>query len=397
MSARPDFALNERRAELDAGMRNLGLHKLNGLEQDSVRWGRLLDRLCAYLALLHKWNQVHNLTAIREPAQMVTLHLLDSLALLPWLQQIAITPTRRVLDVGTGGGLPGIPLAIAGPSLMGTSFLSVGLLDSNQKKAAFLQQAVTELELNQSDTEVRVFAERIELHRPVAPYDLILCRAFSSLTEFVQPTRSLLASLNVETVTEQGYLQSPYRSLRYLTPQAGIYAYGPERYPGTRTSTAAATRLKAYLPWRATAEGQYRFFTDTWGIRAHTAGLEYVQPAFGRWTFSGRYRYYTQGAATFYSDLFARADAQNFMGRDKEYSPFDSHAIGLGASYALDLDALRWLGKSSVTLQVDHTRARYHDFRDLRGRPPGSTTLPGTEPLYGLDATVLQLYLSAWF
>ena len=185
MSARP---------ELDAGMRSLGLHKLNGLEQDSVRWGRLLDRLCAYLALLHKWNQVHNLTAIREPAQMVTLHLLDSLALLPCLQQIAITPTRRVLDVGTGGGLPGIPLAIAGPSLMGTSFLSVGLLDSNQKKAAFLQQAVTELELNQPDTEVRVFAERIELHRPVAPYDLILCRAFSSLTEFVQPTRSLLAS-----------------------------------------------------------------------------------------------------------------------------------------------------------------------------------------------------------
>jgi len=193
MSARPDFALIERRAELDAGMRSLGLQKLNGLEHDPVRWNRLLDRLCAYLALLHKWNQVHNLTAIREPAQMVTLHLLDSLALLPCLQQIAVTPTRRVLDVGTGGGLPGIPLTIAGPSLMGTALLSVGLLDSNQKKAAFLQQAVTELELNQSDTEARVFAERIELHRPTVLYDLILCRAFSSLTEFVQPTRSLLA------------------------------------------------------------------------------------------------------------------------------------------------------------------------------------------------------------
>ena len=156
MSARPDFALSERRAELDAGMRSLGLQKLNGLEHDPLRWNQLLDRLCAYLALLHKWNQVHNLTAIREPAQMVTLHLLDSLALLPWLQQPAITPSRRVLDVGTGGGLPGIPLAIAGPSLMGTSFLSVGLLDSNQKKAAFLQQAVTELELNQSNTRTSV-------------------------------------------------------------------------------------------------------------------------------------------------------------------------------------------------------------------------------------------------
>ena len=229
MSARPDFALNQRRAELDAGMRSLGLHKLNDLEQDSVRWGRLLDRLCAYLALLHKWNQVHNLTAIREPAQMVTLHLLDSLALLPWLQQIAITPTRRVLDVGTGGGLPGIPLAIAGPSLTGTSFLSVGLLDSNQKKAAFLQQAVTELELNQSDTEVRVFAERIELHRPVALYDLILCRAFSSLTEFVQPTRSLLAS-GGELAAMKGVL--PQDEIDALPKDIRVYATHRLHVPG---------------------------------------------------------------------------------------------------------------------------------------------------------------------
>ena len=194
MSARPDFALNQRRAELDAGMRQLALQKLDALEHDPARWNRLLDRLCGYLALLHKWNQVHNLTAIRAPAQMVTLHLLDSLALLPWLQQTDFAPMRRVLDVGTGGGLPGIPLAIAGPSLLGADSLSVGLLDSNQKKAAFLQQAVTELELNQAKTEVRVFAERIELHRPSALYDLIVCRAFSSLAEFVQPTRSLLAS-----------------------------------------------------------------------------------------------------------------------------------------------------------------------------------------------------------
>jgi 16S rRNA (guanine527-N7)-methyltransferase len=229
MSARPDFALGERRAELDAGMRSLGLNTLNGLEQDPVRWACLLDRLCAYLALLHKWNQVHNLTAIREPAQMVTLHLLDSLALLPRLQQIAITPTRRVLDVGTGGGLPGIPLAIAGPSLMGTSFLSVGLLDSNQKKTAFLQQAVTELELNQSDTEVRVFAERIELHRPAAPYDLILCRAFSSLTEFVQPTRSLLAAGGV-LAAMKGVL--PQDEIDALPEDVRVYATHQLQVPG---------------------------------------------------------------------------------------------------------------------------------------------------------------------
>ena len=150
-----------------------------------------LDALGRYLESLYRANATMNLTAVPEGEEAWHRHVVDSLSLLPW---IASTGATTVIDVGTGGGLPGIPLAIAGPSLMGTSFLSVGLLDSNQKKAAFLQQAVTELELNQSDTEVRVFAERIELHRPDAPYDLILCRAFSSLTEFVQPTRSLLAS-----------------------------------------------------------------------------------------------------------------------------------------------------------------------------------------------------------
>jgi 16S rRNA (guanine527-N7)-methyltransferase len=112
---------------------------------------------------------------------------------------------------------------------MGTSFLSVGLLDSNQKKAAFLQQAVTELELNQSDTEVRVFAERIELHRPVAPYDLILCRAFSSLTEFVQPTRSLLASGGV-LAAMKGVL--PQDEIDALPKDIRVYATHRLHVPG---------------------------------------------------------------------------------------------------------------------------------------------------------------------
>ncbi|MFM1885541.1 MAG: hypothetical protein RL026_698 [Pseudomonadota bacterium] len=210
-------------------------------------------------------------------------------------------------------------------------------------------------------------------------------------------TRELLAGVNLETITEQGYLQSPYRSLRYLTPQPGLWAYGPEQYPGTRTSTAAAARLKGYLPWRASAELHYRYFTDTWGVRAHTAGLEYLHPVGDRWTLSGRYRHYRQGAADFYADLFPRADAQNFMGRDKEYSTFRSHALGLGASYRLPWQGPRWLARSAVTLQLDRSSTRYQDFRNLVGRPPGSGTTPGTEPLYALDATVVQVYLSAWY
>jgi hypothetical protein len=210
-------------------------------------------------------------------------------------------------------------------------------------------------------------------------------------------TRNMLAALNVETTTEEGYLQNPYRALRYLGPVAGTYATGPEIYPRTRTGTAAAARLKYYLPWRAAAEAQYRYFTDTWGIRAHTGGLEYTQPAWGKWQFSTRYRYYTQNAASFYSDLFPGANYQNFMARDKNYAAYASHTLGVGASYDFPLFfASRWLTKGTVNLHYDFIKIDYKDFRDLRRFPPGAAT-PGTEPLYGYNASVIQLFVSFWY
>ena len=93
-------------------------------------------------------------------------------------------------------------------------------------------------------------------------------------------TRNMLVGLNFETTTEEGYLQNPYRSIRFLAP-GNSYGFGPEIYPRTRTGSAGSLRVKYYLPWRAAADGQYRYFSDTWGIRAHTATLEYTQPAFG--------------------------------------------------------------------------------------------------------------------
>ena len=208
-------------------------------------------------------------------------------------------------------------------------------------------------------------------------------------------TRNMLLSLNFETVTEQGYLQNPYRFMRYAGP-ANSYTLAPEVFPATRTGNAGSGRLKYYLPWRAALEGSYRFYTDTWGINAHTAGLEYTQPMWGRWVFSGSYRYYTQNSANFFSDVFPRAGYQNFMVRDKETSALVGQTVGLAASYNFPVTWASWLKKGSANLHVSHMLVDYSQFRDLREFPSGSTT-PGTEPLYSLDANIFQFFVSFWF
>jgi 16S rRNA (guanine527-N7)-methyltransferase len=134
-----------------------------------------------YLDLLEKWNRVYNLTAIRERSRMVTHHLLDSLAVLPYVRG------PRVLDVGSGAGLPGIPLAVAGPALQ------VTLLESNHKKSAFLTQAVAELQL----ANVQVVTERVEAWQPEARFDTVVSRAFAELGEFAALAGRLLAPQGV--------------------------------------------------------------------------------------------------------------------------------------------------------------------------------------------------------
>jgi 16S rRNA (guanine527-N7)-methyltransferase len=134
--------------------------------------------LAAYIALIAKWNRVHNLTAVREPEQMVVLHLLDSLSVLPHLGG-----AKTLLDVGTGAGLPGIPLAIARPDL------EVTLLDASHKKASFLTQAKSELGL----ANVSVACERVEEWKPGRTFDVVVSRAFSDLADFVSQARHLVA------------------------------------------------------------------------------------------------------------------------------------------------------------------------------------------------------------
>jgi len=133
--------------------------------------------LLKYLGLLMKWNRAYNLSAVRDPALMVRRHLLDSLAILPWLG------SGPVLDVGTGAGLPGMALAIARPALQ------FSLLDSNRKKTRFVQQAVSELGL----ANVEVVHCRVEQLDRQRHYACIVARAFSTLADLIEATASLLA------------------------------------------------------------------------------------------------------------------------------------------------------------------------------------------------------------
>lgn len=128
------------------------------------------SRLLQYLALIRKWNRVHNLTAMREPEMILIRHLLDSLSILPHISGL------RMVDVGSGAGLPGIPLALARPEW------DVVLLESNHKKAVFLQQARIELKLK----NVEIVAERAENFRPASGFDTVISRAFSNLADFVK-------------------------------------------------------------------------------------------------------------------------------------------------------------------------------------------------------------------
>jgi 16S rRNA (guanine527-N7)-methyltransferase len=158
-------------ADLDEGIKALG----------ASLPARALDALNAYLALLAKWNRTYNLTAIREPERMVTHHVLDALAVLPHLPARA---DLSLLDVGSGGGVPGLPLAIARPGWR------VVLLDSNHKKGAFLQQAVIELGL----VNAQAVIARVEDYVPAAPFDVVISRAFSDLATFAQTSARHLAA-----------------------------------------------------------------------------------------------------------------------------------------------------------------------------------------------------------
>ena len=183
------------RRSLGPGLKALGVSLPAGGEAQLLR----------YVELLERWNQAYNLTAVRDPAEMVAKHLMDSLSVLPFLSE------GPAADVGTGAGLPGIPLAVARPDLRFT------LIDSNGKKTRFVTQAMAELKL----ANVTVLQSRAEAHRPAAPYAQVLSRAFASLADFARlaggmaaPGGRLLAMKGADPADEMAALPAGFRVLK---------------------------------------------------------------------------------------------------------------------------------------------------------------------------------------
>jgi 16S rRNA (guanine527-N7)-methyltransferase len=163
------MSLSPNQQELELGIKTLGLNCSS----------HQVEQLLAYLEMLQRWNKAYNLTAIREPIQMVRLHLLDSLAIHPFIQGV-----KDIIDVGTGPGLPGIPLAILNPDINFT------LLDSNGKKTRFLFQAINDLSLSNS----REINQRVEKYQPENTFDVILSRAFSSISDMLYQCDHLVSN-----------------------------------------------------------------------------------------------------------------------------------------------------------------------------------------------------------
>lgn len=207
-------------------------------------------------------------------------------------------------------------------------------------------------------------------------------------------TKNLIMSLTYQGVTDEGFLNNPYRQVRFLDSSAARgYSYEAEVYPRTRTSSATALRGMYYLPYRASLKLEGRLYSDTWGIDAWNTEIAYVHPLPWGLTAEAKYRYYDQSAADFYSDLFPRQNAQNFLARDKELASYTTHTLGAGLAYEFHTGWLPLFKKGEASLFVDWLRFEYSDFRDATV----TDVTPGEEPLYSFDSLVIRAFVSFWF
>ena len=211
-------------------------------------------------------------------------------------------------------------------------------------------------------------------------------------------TKNLIAGMTLEVITDQGLLSNPYRSIRYLDPTVALgYSLGSQVYPNTRTSTAVEGRAKYYLPYRAAASVSYRYFSDTWGVRANTIELGYTQPVSNMFIFEGRLRHYSQNHATFYSDLFPFANSQNFEARDQNLAASTNNTIDGKVTWAFAPEGFLIFKRATASVDVTRIQFKYKDFRNIKDYNDNNGYAPATEPLYAFDAMIYQVYISMFF
>jgi len=207
-------------------------------------------------------------------------------------------------------------------------------------------------------------------------------------------TKNLIMQLGLEVITDEGFLNNPYRKVRYIDPgNSSNYILEDEIYPNTRTSTAVAVRARYFLPYRAALHAEVRTFQDSWGIKASNFEVGYTHPFTENWIVEAHFRAYAQTKANFYSDLFPFSQSQNFLARDKELSTYNNNTIGFGISYEFAKGEGGSIDKASINFKLDHIQFNYEDFRDARDK----SLVAGTEPLYQFSTNVMQLFLSVWF
>lgn len=213
-----------------------------------------------------------------------------------------------------------------------------------------------------------------------------------SLAQILSPVSMMGATL--EAISEEGYLNNPYRSVRYRDNSPGNskgWSAQGEVYPNTRHSNAFALTYTRYFDFDASLLAAYRYYTDTWEINSHSFQLE-LRQRWNAWILSAKVRAYEQSAAQFYSDLFPFADAQTFLARDKELSRFDTLLVGIGVRYNMK-PKLGMVKKAEVAILFDRHIIDYSNFRDITV----SGFVAGNEPLYSFGANVIRFNGVIWF
>jgi hypothetical protein len=206
-------------------------------------------------------------------------------------------------------------------------------------------------------------------------------------------TKNMIMGLSFENISDEGYLNNPYRSVRFLDATADRgYRFETEVYPNTRVSNAASLTANYYLPHRASIYAEAKLFSDTWGIDANTYKAGYIHTFGDDWLVDVRVRHYSQGKADFYQDIFNRSAEFNFRARDKEMSTFNNLSLGFSVTYEFQFSQSNWLKKSTINLDFDHVQFEYDNFRDVL-----ADALVGEEPFYQFSANITRFYVSIFY